>query len=217
MSTTDFHAMRAAMVKSQLRTSDVNDPAILAAMSAVPRERFVDDAQAQTAYHDRLIPIGQGRVMNPPLVTGRMLTELMPLPNERALVIAGGTGYVAAVLSYLVSHVTMVEDDAALVARAKANLSYRENITVVEAPLVEGPADQAPFDCIFSDGAIDECPPTLTRLLVDDGRLVTGLVDRSVTRLAIGRRAGDAIPLFAFAEMEIAPLPAFRREEAFRF
>lgn len=217
MSKNDFKAMRDAMVRSQLRTSDVNDPAILAAMSAVPRERFVGEAQAEIAYHDRLLPLGAGRLMNPPLVTGRMLTELMPLAHERALVIAGGTGYVAAVLSHLVSYVTMVEDDAGLVAAAIANLSHLDNVTVVEAPLVEGPQAQAPFDCIFIDGAIEQCPPALAGLLTEKGRLVTGLVDRTVTRLAIGRRAGDSVPLFAFADMEIAPLPAFKREEAFRF
>lgn len=217
MSKHDFRAMRAAMVNSQLRTSDVNEPAIVGAMSAVPREIFVGADHAGTAYHDRLIPLGGRRAMNPPLVTGRMLVEARPMPHERALVIAGGTGYVAALLARLVSHVTMVEDEPALVAKAKQNLSHLSNVVVTEAPLTDGPAEEAPFDLIFIDGAIEQLPPALARRLTDHGRLVTGRLDGAVTRLCIGQRAGDEVPLYSFAELEMAPLLAFQRKEEFRF
>lgn len=217
MSKHDFQAMRMAMVKSQLRTSDVNDPAILGAMSAVPRENYVGEAHAGTAYHDRLISLGNGRLMNPPLVTGRMLGEAMPLPGERALVIAGGTGYVAAVLAHLVGHVTMVEQDAALVAAARDNLSRYDNVSVIEAPLADGAKGEAAFDLIFIDGAIETMSPAIVEQLGPDGRIVTGRVKRGVTQLAVGRKAGDAVSLYAFAEMEMAPLPAFAAKEEFRF
>ena len=70
-----FEPMRRAMVASQLRTTGVNDPRVIAAMGEVARERFVPAERAALAYADAMVPLGGGRALNPPMALGRMLTE----------------------------------------------------------------------------------------------------------------------------------------------
>ena len=91
-----FDQMRRAMVASQLRTTGVNDPRVVAAMAEVPRERLVPAERCALAYADALVPLGHGRSLNPPMALGRMLTEARLSGNERALVIGAATGYSAA-------------------------------------------------------------------------------------------------------------------------
>src|SRR3546814_6910008 len=91
----NFEHMRRAMVASQLRTTGVNDPRVVAAMGAVPRERFVPDDRITVAYADALVPLGNGRQLNTPMSLGRLLTEARPREDDQALVIGAATGYAA--------------------------------------------------------------------------------------------------------------------------
>ena len=78
----NFEHMRRAMVASQLRTTGVNDPRVIAAMGAVPRERFVPQDRVPVAYADALVPLSGTRQLNTPMALGRMLTEAAPRPWE---------------------------------------------------------------------------------------------------------------------------------------
>src|SRR5829696_7558887 len=115
----DFTAARQAMVDSQLRPEGVNDPALVAAMGAVPRERFVPQEARAIAYNDRAIPLGGGRSLSAPTSLGLLLTGMEPLPGDRALVVGAATGYSAAVLSAMGLEVTAVESSPELAATAR--------------------------------------------------------------------------------------------------
>ena len=120
LSETGAAAMRAAMIDSQLRTNDVIDPDVVAAMAAVPREAFVPAALSGVAYMDRAIALGQGRALNAPLVTGRMLVAAAVRPGQRVLLVGSATGYTAALLAQLGAEVTAVEEASELMAAAQA-------------------------------------------------------------------------------------------------
>ena len=83
----DFAQARRAMVDSQLRTYDVFAIPVLAAMEAVPRERFVPVGRESLAYIDQDIPVldglpgGERRFMLKPMVLGRMLQALAIEPG----------------------------------------------------------------------------------------------------------------------------------------
>ena len=213
----DFEAMRHAMVVSQLRTTAVNDPRVVAAMGAVPRERFLPADRAALAYADRVVPLGGGRELNLPMSTGRLLTEAQPEAGMKALLIGAATGYAAMLLSNLVGSVTALEEDAALLAAARVNLADVANITLVEGPLSQGWAAGGPYDLIVIDGAIEGVPAAISGQLVDGGVLATGLVERGVTRLAVGRRAGTGFGVTAFADADAAVLPGFAPRAEFTF
>jgi protein-L-isoaspartate(D-aspartate) O-methyltransferase len=216
MSEHNFEQMRRAMVASQLRTTGVNDPRVLAAMGSVPRERFVPPQRAAIAYADALVPLGEGRQLNSPMALGKLLTEAAPQPGERAMVIGAATGYAAAVLARLVGPVVAVEEDEALAARARAALAGSA-VTLIEGPLVEGYKQGAPYDLILIDGAVEHVPGALIDQLAEGGRLASGVVEQGVQRLAIGRRAGQGFGMTAFSDVAAAVVPGFLKPRAFSF
>src|SRR5574340_1097795 len=105
---------RVLMVNSQLRTGGVVDKAVLAAFLAVPRQRFVAPGYASLAYLDRPAPARGAKVRKllAPMPLARMLQAAKVVPAERALDVAGGSGYGAALLDSMGAKVVMLEADA---------------------------------------------------------------------------------------------------------
>ncbi|MGN3974676.1 protein-L-isoaspartate O-methyltransferase family protein [Tsuneonella sp. SYSU-LHT278] len=189
----DFSTARRAMIDSQLRTSGVNEPWVLARMAAVPREDFVPESARSAAYIDRAVPIGGGAMLAAPLVHARMLAEAKPTPADRVLVIDGGSGYLPALLDGIAGSVTVVSPADALKGR------------------------KGDFTLIMIDGAAEEVPHALARRLARDGRIITGLVEDGVTRLALGGVSGDRLALLPLAEIGIPRLSAFDKPKAWSF
>jgi protein-L-isoaspartate(D-aspartate) O-methyltransferase len=212
----NFEHMRRAMVANSLRTTGVNDPRVLAAMGAVPRERFVPRDLVAIAYADTLVPLGNGRELNSPLALGRMLTEAAPQEGERVLVIGAATGYAAAVMAQMAGSVVATEEDPALVEKAREALAGTD-VKLVEAPLTHGYVTGAPYDLILIDGAVEFVPQTIIEQLVDGGRLATAILDRGVTSISIGRRAGTGFGLAPISDSASTILPGFTRPRTFSF
>lgn len=210
----NYSSMRAAMVESQLRTSDVDDQRVIAAMARVPREAFLPADRRAMAYVDRPVPLDGGRALNPPLATGRLLNEARVAPGDKVLLIGGATGYSAALFAALGAQVVMVEEEGGPDSPPDSALP---GVTVVRGPLNAGAPDAAPYDLLFVDGAVEEVPPAIVRQLVDGGRVVTGMVERGVTRLCSGRAVGGVLGLTSLADMEMVVLPGFAAPERFVF
>ncbi len=190
----DFAAARKAMIDSQLRTSGVNDAFVLERMSAVAREDFVPESARATAYMDRAIRLEDGGFLPAPVFHGAMLAEARPTVEDRTLVVDAGSGYLPALVEPLVGKLDTIAPDKA------ANGSKRGDYTLV-----------------LVDGAIEHVPPVLAKLVAEGGRIVTGMVDRDVTRLATGRKSGKALALLPLAEMGIPRLGAFDRPQSWSF
>ena len=207
----DFAAAREAMVESQLRPQGVTDPGVLDAMGKVARERFLPGHTRPLAYADRAVAMGEGRFLPAPAVLGQLLTQMRPEPGQRALVIGAGTGYSAAVLSAMGLQVTAIESDAQLLQSAGSGA------TVTRGELVAGTPNAGPLDQILIDGAVGFIPETIVGQLADGGRLGTALIDRGVTRLIVGRKAGDAFGYLSIGDAGVPALPGFTRPPAFSF
>lgn len=214
MTEQNFEAMRRAMVESQLRTTGVSDPRVVAAMAETPRERFVPADRKAVAYTDRPVPLGNGRALNLPEATGRLLTAAEVRAGDRVLLVGAATGYTAALLHWLGAHVTALESDADLASQARAAVA---DVEIVEGPLADGAAQGAPYDLIVIDGLIEQVPDALIAQLKDGGRLVTALLDRGASRLAFGRKAGTGFGCDLFADCEAAPIPGFAKPKSFVF
>lgn len=208
----DFEAARYAMVESQLRPQGVTDRGVLAAMTDLPREQFVPEGVRPLAYLDRSLAIGSGRFIAPPAVTARLLTEMAPKRGERALVVGAATGYSAAILAHIGVETVALESDPVLAAQARA-----AGINVAEGPLDAGFMKGAPYDLILVDGAIEFIPDALVDQLAEGGRLGAPLIDRGVSRLTVGRKAGGAFGFLSIGDSGVAPLPGFSRPREFTF
>ena len=190
----DFAAARRAMIDSQLRTSGVNVPFVLERMAAVAREEFVPSAARGIAYMDRAVPLGDGRFLAPPVFHGMMLAEARPTSADEALVVDGGSGYLAELVRPLVGQLEVVSADEAASARKRGA-----------------------FSLLLIDGAVEQLPAALVKRVADQGRAVTGLVRNGVTRLAVGRKAADEIALLPLAEIGIPVLHAFDAPKGWSF
>jgi protein-L-isoaspartate(D-aspartate) O-methyltransferase len=204
--------LRRAMIDGQLRVSGVNDPAILAAFDTVPREQFVPAERRPAAYSDRRQPLGHGRFLAPPLCHGHMLLEARLDPADQVLLIGGGTGYLAALVEPLVGSLDVVESEAELAAAAPVKAG-RWTI----GPLAQGAPERAPYTLLLIDGAIEQLPDGLVAQLADDGRVVCGLIERGVTRLAVGRKAAGRVGFLTVNESDFAPLDEFRLPRRWSF
>ena len=208
----DYAAARQAMVDSQLRPEGVNDPAVIAAMSQVPREQFVPDEQKPLAYIDRAVPLGEGRALPSPSVLGLLLTALAPIRGERALVVGAATGYSTAIMAAMGLKTTAVESSAALASAARKN-----GVEVAEGPLEAGQARNSPYALILIDGAVEFIPDALIDQLEDGGRLGAAIIDKGIMRLVTGHKAGGGFGYLTIADAAVPSLPGFQRPRAFTF
>lgn len=208
----DYPAARRAMVDSQLRPQGVSDRGVLTAMSTIAREQFLPDHSRPLAYVDRSVAIGDGRFLSSPAVVGLLLTQMAPETGQRALVVGAGTGYSAAILTHMGLEVTALEIVPELAARAREN-----GITVVEGELAAGHKNGAPYDQILIDGAVEYLPEPIIKQLHEGGRLGAALVERGVSRLIVGRKAGGAFGYLSFSDAGVAALPGFARPRPFTF
>lgn len=191
----DTSLARRAMIDSQLRTSGVNEEYVLARMLAVPREDFLPADRAALAYIDRAVTLGDSGALASPLFYGKLLVEAAPSPDDRVLVVEGGTGYLAALLRPLVG----------------------ELVAVSAAEAAAGRASGGPFTLIVIDGAIEQVPEDLAALLAEDGRIVSGLVLRQVTRLGSGRKVAGRVNLQPIEDLGIPVLHAFDAPKTWTF
>ncbi|MEO6360750.1 MAG: protein-L-isoaspartate O-methyltransferase [Sphingomicrobium sp.] len=208
----DYAEARRAMVESQLRPEGVTDRGVLEAMRQVAREEFIPAEVRPLAYTDRSIALGNHRFLAPAAVLGKLLTEAAPVAGERALVVGAGTGYSAAVLARIGLDVLALECSSELATQARAL-----DVAVVEGPLQEGHKGKSPYQLILIDGAVEKIPDAIVDQLADGGRLVGAIVDRRVSRLIVGRKAGSAFGYVSIGDAGVATLPGFSSPRTFAF
>jgi len=166
------------MIEAQVRVNDVTDARILAALDAVPREKFVPTAARALAYADVPVAVAPGRYLLDPRSFAKMLNLAQVGAGDRVLDVGSATGYSAAVLARLADKVVALEQDAELVRAASQLLAaVQGTVEVVQGGLVEGSEALGPYDVIFVNGAIEQVPETLLGQLAEGGRLVAVIKD----------------------------------------
>ena len=216
---TSFDTARRTMVDCQLRTFDVSDKAVLAAMAQVPRERFVPADRAALAYLDRNLVLGEGgadpRVILAPMTLARLLQALAIQSGEKVLDVGGGLGYVSALLAALGARPVLLESRPDLAEAAGAALGG--SALVRSGAWAEGSAEDAPFDCILINGTIEQRPDALLDQLADGGRLACLSSDGGPGRATLYVRSGKTVGRRTLFDATAPALSAFRPEPAFSF
>lgn len=218
---TDFTLARRNMVDGQLRPNRVTNSQLLAVIGALPREKFLPDGLRSVAYSDEDVPLGGGRFLMEPMVLARLIQTLQPRETDRALVVASGRGYGAALLARLVNSVVAVESDAALAAAAERT-AKELGLTGIDqkiGPLEAGAAGAAPYDVILIEGAVREVPSAILDQLGEGGRMgavVAGLPGALGSAQLFVKEGGVASgrPLF---DAGTPPLPGFAPPARFTF
>ena len=215
----DYAAARTAMVDGQVRPADVTRYAVIDAMLAVPRERFVPRGQRALAYADMQIPLARGRVMLDPRTLAKMLDSLEIRPGEVVLDVASGLGYAAAVLARMAGTVIALEAEEPLVRSLTEAIAEAEadNVLVEHGPLADGVSASAPYDVIVVEGGVERIPETLFDQLAEGGRLAAIKMDGELGVCHIWRRVNGAVSSRPVFNATAPVLPGFDSERSFTF
>ena len=160
-----------------LRRRGVTNQAVLRAMDEVPREHFVEQRFADSAYTDYALPIACGQTISQPYVVAFMTEALDVRPNHRVLEVGTGSGYQAAVLSRLAREVVTLERYRTLAEAARARLKTLGygNVEVLLGDGLGGEPIRAPYDRIMVTAAAESVPPALVAQLAEGGIMVIPL------------------------------------------
>ena len=226
-STPDSERLRRTMADCQLRTFDVTSAAVIDAFESLPREKFVAPADAAVAYSDAVLTVSAGateRALLTPMVLARMLQGADVKAGDKALDLAGGLGYSAAILTRLGAEVTSldVEPDFAKSATAALCQLGVSAARAVTGPLEKGWTANAPYDLILVNGAVEEGYQSLFDQLAPGGRLVAvvrqpGQTGRAAKAMRFDRLPSGVIARKWLFDAAAATLKPFARVPAFVF
>jgi protein-L-isoaspartate(D-aspartate) O-methyltransferase len=216
---TDFASARRHMVDGQVRTADVTNLRILAAMLEIPRENFVPSDAAGLAYLDLDLAIGAAgaRRLLKPMVLAKLIHAADVASSDRVLDVGCGTGYAAAILSRIAGQVITLEQDSSLAQTARAALASQPNVSVVTGPLIGGWPQGAPYDVILLEGATEISPQAFLGQLKDGGRLVCVLGSGPGAKAMLYRRSGEELGGRPIFDASAAVLPGFAKAPIFAF
>ncbi len=180
----------------RLREEGIRDERVLAAIAAVPRHVFVEEALASRAYEDSALPLGFSQTISQPFIVARMI-EVLREGRElgKTLEIGAGCGYQAAVLAQLTSEVYAVERIEPLLAKAKLNLraiqQFKVRLKYADGQF--GLPEAAPFDTIIVAAAAMSVPPALLQQLALGGRMLLPIGSGEQYLLLVERRAEGVV------------------------
>jgi protein-L-isoaspartate(D-aspartate) O-methyltransferase len=215
----DAATARRLMVEGQVRTADVTDSELLAAMLALPRERFVPPPLTELAYLDTDLPIAANRALLKPMVLAKLIHAARVGSSDHVLDVACASGYSSAVLGRMAGSVVALEEDAELARQAKDALaaSAAANVEVVVGPLPAGWPARAPYDVIMLEGAAEIVPDEFGRQLKTDGRLVCVHGRSPAAKAMIYRRIEGRLVGRPIFDAAARLLPGFAAPPAFVF
>ena len=222
---TDSAIQRRTMIETQLRPSSVNDPRVLAAVAAIPRERFVPVALRPFAYIDEALEVWPSRDGAParflltPLAQARLIQLASVGANDRVLDIGCATGYSTALLAELGGEVIGLEPEPELAAAATAALRELAiaNARIVEGALAKGHAAGAPYDAILVNGSLPFVPDSLFSQLSEGGRLAAIIASSVQPRAWLYVKAGGAVSGLPHFDVGARSLPGFAPVPQFAF
>lgn len=205
------------MVDGQVRTTDVTSLPLLDAMLSVPREEFVPSLRRSLAYIDEDLEIAPGRFIMEPSPFARLVQLAGIRPSDFVLDIGAGMGYSSAVLSKLAGAVVALEEEDVLAEKAQSTLSSLgyDTVAVVNGPLANGYADQAPYDAIVIEGAVDHVPQVILDQLKDGGRLVAVVGRGNAGIASLFVRHGQSVSSRRAFNAAVRPLPGFHNAPVF--
>ncbi len=165
---------RQRMVRDQIEARAIEDPAVLAAMRAVPRHLFLPEAAREAAYEDHPVPIGHEQTMSQPFIVA-LMSELAEVEEgDRVLEVGTGSGYQAAILEEMGARVWSIEIVEPLAKGAAGLLAElgHDRVTVRHGDGYGGWPEEGPFDVIMLTAAPPQIPEPLLEQLAPGGRLV---------------------------------------------
>jgi protein-L-isoaspartate(D-aspartate) O-methyltransferase len=203
----EFHTEKAQLIMT-LRGQGIGDATVLSALESVPRELFVPPALRQHAYENASLPIALDQTISQPYVVARMTEALRLTGRERVLEIGCGSGYQAAVLTYLCRRVYSMERLKPLLVDAENRLRDLRisNISLRHGDGAKGWPEAAPFDRIILTCGSAKIPDILLQQLKIDGIMVAPVGTDSAQQLVVVTRRESGFEREVLMPVTFVPL-----------
>ena len=174
MTEMDDFVNQKAQLTMTLRGLGITNSGVLSAMEKVPREEFVPSSLRQHAYENASLPIALDQTISQPYVVARMTDALALTGRERVLEIGTGSGYQAAILTFLCRRVYSIERLRPLLVEAENRIRALRisNITFRYGDGALGWPETAPFDRIILTCGCARVPDALLNQLKIGGIMV---------------------------------------------
>ncbi len=221
MNQLQFEIARKMMVDCQIRPSKVTNQKVLDAFSTVPREAFVGKHQRAIAYVDEDLALPGGRNLMEPMVLARLVQALEIRIEDSVLVVGAASGYGSAIISHLAGSVIAVETRSTLVEKAQEILVAHGvvNAAVIKSRLVDGYAEEAPYDRILVEGAVETIPIALLEQMSPKGKLAAIYRPHAapIGTACIWTRSGDSFVRKPLFDACVPNLDEFNKKPEFIF
>lgn len=214
-----FAQARQNMIDCQLRTNGITDTKILNAFNQIPREHFLPASLKPNAYIDEDIIIDENSFLMEPMVFGKILNAAELKKNDFTMVVGCMTGYMAAIISQLVTTVMLVMSDQEKLNQAQEKIEQLgiNNIIYIIGDHTKGHPEQAPYDVIFMCGCVPETPVEILNQLSDAGRCVSFEPDGEMHKAIQYRQHNGLFSKACIADVGTCNLHGFTQEETFEF
>lgn len=208
--TGERYSMQGERLAARLKTEGINNPQVLKAIAATPRQLFIDQALEYKAYENTALPIGHGQTISQPYIVAKMTQILLAKgPLATVLEIGTGSGYQCAILAQLVTKVFTVERIKALQRQAKRRLRLIDlhNVSMKHGDGWQGWSTKGPFDAIMVTAAAAHVPTDLLAQLADGGQLIIPVGDANQV-LTLITREGERFTQQQVEVVKFVPLLA---------
>jgi len=211
----DLARAKQVMLDFHLKSRGITNAPALSAMQSVPRENFVEKSFAVHAYDDNPLPIGHGQTISQPYIVALMTQELNPKETDKVLEVGTGSGYQAAVLSRIASHVYSIEIVKPLAEESAVRLKSLgyDNVTVRHGDGYAGWKEYAPFDKIIVTAAAGRVPKPLEEQLAEGGRIIMPVGGSFAQDLLLGEKRKGVVSYRIVAGVRFVPMTGKIQEQ----
>ena len=205
---TDSFVVQRQQLIASLHGAGIYDASVLRAMANVPREQFVSEALRSMAYANRALPLGLGQTISQPLMVALMTQALRLTGRERVLEIGTGSGYQAAILSFLAASVYTIERHAELTVLVADRLTALgiSNVTLLVGDGSLGWSQEAPYDRILVTAGAPAIPESLLHQLNSNGILVIPVGRGDLQELQVVQKGTDTMYIQSLGRCVFVPL-----------
>ena len=214
-----FEQARKNMIDCQLRTNGVCDAKLLNAFYKTPREHFLPVSLKANAYLDEDIMIDDDVFLMEPMKLGKMLDAARLQQDDFVMVVGDMTGYMAAVLSGIVTTVMLLVDHPDRLKQAQEKIEQLgiNNIIYIVADHMEGSADQAPYDVVLMNGFVPEAPAKILEQLSDAGRYIGFENAGDIQKMVLYEKKNQHISNRHIADLQTYAVSGVEQKQEFQF
>jgi len=192
--------MKSSLIAFWRENKIIHSEKLLEVFRKVPREKFILEDYKEQAYADIALPLIKWQTISQPTTVMLMTQALDIKPDNKVLEIGTGSGYQAAILSYLAKEVITTEIVPELVEYAKKNLKSYKNVKIIKAKEDSlGYPTEAPYDRIIVTAASPKIPKILLNQLKENGIMV----------IPVGKDSQEMLVIKKEKELKIKKLGSF--------